>query len=112
MAAYGGLVLAAPSDGFPAWELTQSNTDPRPELAQMLMTSNYDYLVVDIRMAEEPAFNGHNFGQGDPLLGMATPMANLTRLDSVPWASRVISTEHLRVYRLNLHDVAFPGGRQ
>lgn len=112
VAAYGGLVLAAPSDGFPAWELTQSNTDPRPELAQMLMTSNYDYLVVDIRMAEEPAFNGHNFGQGDPLLGMATPMANLTRLDSVPWASRVISTEHLRVYRLNLHDVAFPGGRQ
>jgi len=111
LAAYGGLVIAAPSPGFPAWELTQSDTDPRPELAQMLTTSHYDYLVVDIRMAEQPAFNGHNFGQGDPLLGMATPMANLTRLDSVPWASRVISTEHLRVYRLKLDSLASRGAR-
>ena len=110
LAAYGGMALAAPSEGFPAWELTQSDADPQPELAKMLMSSHYDYLVVDVRMAEQPAFNGHNFGQGDPLLGMATPMTNLTRLDSVPWASRVISTEHLRVYRLNLQSLAFPGG--
>jgi hypothetical protein len=101
LAAYGGLVVAAPSEGFPAWDLTQRNADPSPQLAQMLASSNYDYLVVDIRMAQQAAFNGHNFGEHDPLLGHATPMANLTRLDHVPWASRVMSTQHLRVYRLN-----------
>jgi hypothetical protein len=33
-------------------------------------------------------------------------MAYLTRLDAVPWASRVITTEHLRVYRLDLANIA------
>jgi hypothetical protein len=33
-------------------------------------------------------------------------MAYLTRLDHVPWAWRVISTEHLRVYRLDLAAIA------
>lgn len=106
LAAYGGMAVAAPSLGFPAWELTQSAADPTPELAGMLVSSGYDYLVVDLRMAQEPPFNGHNFGEHDPLLGYATPMQNLTRLDSVPWATRVISTEHLRVYRLDLTRIA------
>jgi len=106
LAAYGGLDVAAPSTGFPAWNLTQTAADPSPELAGMLVWSSYDYLVVDIRMGQQAPFNGDNFGRDDPLLGQATPMSYLTRLDSVPWASRVISTEHLRVYRLNLHDIA------
>lgn len=106
LTAYGGLVVAAPSEGFPAWDLTQRGADPSPELARMLVSSEYDYLVVDIRMGEETPFNGHNFGQGDPLLGHATPMAYLTRLDHVPWAWRVMSTEHLRVYRLDLSAIA------
>jgi hypothetical protein len=106
LTAYGGLVVAAPSYGFPAWDLTQRNEDPSPELARMLVSSGYDYLVVDVRMGEDTPFNGHNFGQGDPLLGRATPMAYLTRLDHVPWAWRVMSTEHLRVYRLDLAAIA------
>jgi hypothetical protein len=106
LTAYGGLVVAAPSDGFPAWDLTQRDEDPSPELARMLVSSGYEYLVVDIRMGEQAPFNGHNFGQGDPLLGRATPMAYLTRLDHVPWAWRVLSTEHLRVYRLDLTAIA------
>jgi hypothetical protein len=106
LTAYGGLVVAAPSVGFPTWNLTQRNEDPSPELARMLVSSGYDYLVVDVRMAQEAPFNGHNYGEHDPLLGHATPMANLTRLDHVPWAWRVMSTEHLRVYRLNLTAIA------
>lgn len=106
LAAYGGLDVAAPSTGFPAWELAQSGEDPSPELAGMLIGSAYDFLVVDVRMGQEPPFNGHNFGNGDPLLGQTTPMAYLTRLDSVPWAARVVSTEHLRAYRLDLSDIA------
>jgi len=102
LAAYGGHDIAAPSLGFPAWELVQRDDDPSPELAQMLLTSQYNYLVVDVRMAEEAAFNGHNFGQHDPLLTLPTPKENLERLDVVPWASLVITTEHLRVYRLDL----------
>jgi hypothetical protein len=105
LGAYGGLEVAAPSAGFPAWELTQTGQDPPARLAQMLLASRYDYLVVDIRMGEQAPFNGHNFGAGDPLLGRATPMDYLTRLDSIPWASRVISTAHLRVYRLNLDAI-------
>lgn len=101
LAADGGMIMAAPSPGFPAWELTQSDSDPSPELAGMLASSQYDYLVVNITMGEELPFNGHNFGENDPLHGDKTPMANLTRLDSVPWATRVLSTEHLRVYRLH-----------
>jgi hypothetical protein len=104
LAADGGMIMAAPSPGFPAWELTQSDADPSPELAGMLVSSHYDYLVVNITMGEELPFNGHNFGENDPLHGDKTPMANLTRLDAVPWATRVLSTEHLRVYRL--HDMA------
>ncbi len=102
LAAYGGHDIAAPSLGFPAWELVQRDDDPSPELAQMLLTSQYNYLVVDVRMAEEAAFNGHNFGQHDPLLTLPTPKKNLDRLNVVPWASLVITTEHLRVYRLDL----------
>ena len=102
LVAYGGLDVAAPSEGFPAWELTQTPDGPDPELAAQLISSGYDYLVVDVRMSEEPAFNGHNYGAGDPLLGRATPPAYLDRFDHVPWAARIITTEHLRVYRLNL----------
>ncbi|MEC3982637.1 hypothetical protein, partial [Amycolatopsis sp. H20-H5] len=102
LAAYGGLDVAAPSVGFPAWELTQSPGTPDSQLAGELVSSHYDYLVVDIRMAEEPPFNGDNYGSGDPLRGAATPLAQLDRLDRVPWAARVITTEHLRVYRLDL----------
>lgn len=101
LAADGGMIMAAPSPGFPAWELTQSDSDPSPELAAMLASSQYDYLVVNITMGEELPFNGHNFGENDPLHGDKTPMANLKRLDSAPWATRVLSTEHLRVYRLH-----------
>ncbi|MET3806428.1 hypothetical protein ABIB25_003443 [Nakamurella sp. UYEF19] len=106
LVAYGGLDVAAPSTGFPAWNLVQTDDDPTPDLARMLTTSQYNYLVVDIRMGEEPAFNGSNFGPDDPLLGQATPMANLTRLDRVPWANRIVATEHLRVYRLDLARIA------
>lgn len=102
LAAYGGLDVAAPSSGFPAWDLTQTDQDPSRSLARMLYESRYQYLVVDDRIAEQPAFNGANYGGGDPLLGRATPQANLDRLTRVPWAHLVMSTAHLRVYRLDL----------
>jgi hypothetical protein len=100
--AYADLDVAAPSQGFPAWALVQSGVDPSRELAGMLYGSRFNYLVVDVRMAEQAAFNGTNYGSGDPLVGRVTPMDYLDRLDHVPWASRIISTQHLRVYRLNL----------
>ncbi|WNV85108.1 hypothetical protein [Umezawaea sp. Da 62-37] len=102
LVAYGGFGVAAPSTGFPAWELTQSPEDPDRKLAGDLHSSGYDYLVVDTRMADRPAFNGDNYGPGDPLLYAAPPRAHLDRLDRVPWAARIITTEHLRVYRLDL----------
>ncbi|GAA1299023.1 hypothetical protein [Saccharothrix xinjiangensis] len=108
VAAYGGLDLAAPSVGFPAWGLTQTPGDPDVPLVQSLVTSRFDYLVVDIRMAHEPAYNGNNYGPEDPLAGRVTPIERLDRLDRVPWASRIITTEHLRVYRLDLGRLGAP----
>ncbi len=102
LAANGGMIMAAPSPGFPAWELTQTDADPSSELAEMLSTSDYRYLVVNVHMGEQLPFNGHNFGEHDPLLGDKTPMPNLDRLDAAPWATRVLSTESIRVYRLHL----------
>lgn len=110
LVAYGGLNVAVPSAGFPAWNLVQTPDDPSPELAQMLHSSGYDYLVVDLRMAEQPPFNGQNFGPGDPLSGRVTPIAYLQRLDSAPWATRIISSDHLRVYRLDLTKINAAGG--
>jgi hypothetical protein len=109
VSAYGGLDIAAPSTGFPAWDLTQTPGDPDVALSRSLVASHYDYLVVDIRMAAEPAYNGDNYGPGDPLAGRATPVAQLQRLDRVPWAARIITTEHLRVYRLDLSQLAVTG---
>ena len=102
LAAYGGLDVAAPSEGFPAWNLTQTDADPSASLARMLYESRYQYLVVDDHIAEEPAYNGANYGPNDPLLGEATPQANLDRLTTAPWAHLVMSTRHLRVFRLDL----------
>lgn len=105
LVAYGGFYVAAPSAGFQAWDLTQTGTDPSPELARMLYDSQFTFLVVDVRMSREAPFNGANYGPGDPLLGRATPQAYLDRLDAVPWATRVMATEHLRVYRLDLTQI-------
>lgn len=105
LSAYGGVYVATPSSGFPAADLVQTDHDPMPDLVRQLVESRYDYLVVDTRMADAPAFNGDNYGEADPLAGQATPRAFLTRLDAVPWASRVMSTDHLRVYRLDLARV-------
>ncbi|MTD15371.1 hypothetical protein GIS00_15645 [Nakamurella sp. YIM 132087] len=102
LSAYGGVWVATPSTGFPAADVIQTDQDPTPELAEMMVTSRYDYLVVDTRMSEQPAYNGDNFGSADPLPGEATPIAYLNRLNAVPWANLVMSTEHLRVYRLDL----------
>lgn len=109
LSAYGGVWVATPSFGFPAAELTQTDRDPTPELAAMLATSHIDYLVVDMRMAQEAAYNGDNYGSSDPLPGRATPVAYLERLDDVPWASRVMTTEHLRVYRLDMSALTREG---
>ncbi|PWW66572.1 hypothetical protein [Actinokineospora spheciospongiae] len=110
LVAYGGLDVAAPSVGFPAWQLTQTPDGPSTQLAAEMRAAGYDYLVVDTRMAEEPSFIGDNYGPTDPLIGQATPKENLARLDRVPWATRVITTEHLRVYHLDFFLMNAPIG--
>ncbi|MGG7103488.1 hypothetical protein [Rhodococcus sp. 24CO] len=105
LAAYGELYVSEPSSDFPVWELTQTDTDPDTKLATDLAGATYDYLVVDTRMADSPPFNGDNYGSGDPLAGLPTPPSYLDRLDHAPWASLIMSTEHLRVYRLDSASV-------
>jgi hypothetical protein len=108
LTAYGELYIANPSDVYPVWDLTQTHSDPSPKLAGDMIGATDNYLVVDVRMADNPAFNGDNFGDGDPLTGKPTPRANLERLNWVPWATLIMSTDHLRVYRLDLADIGTP----
>ncbi|WP_418004903.1 hypothetical protein ACNO8X_08270 [Mycobacterium sp. PDNC021] len=112
LAADGGMYMAFPAPGFPAWELVQSDADPSKSLAGMLVYSGYKFLVVDVMMGRQLPFNGHNFGPEDPLRGDKTPMANLLRLDAAPWATRILATENLRVYRLHLDDLARSTAKQ
>ncbi|MFE4498995.1 hypothetical protein ACFRFQ_03995 [Rhodococcus sp. NPDC056743] len=105
LAAYGELYVSEPSSDFPVWELTQTDSDPDAKLASDLAGATYGYLVVDTRMADAPPFNGDNYGSDDPLAGLPTPASYLDRLDHVPWASLIMSTEHLRVYRLDTASV-------
>ncbi len=102
----GGMIHGRTVSGFPGLELTQTDADPSSELAEMLTTSEYRYLVVNAHMGREVPFNGHHFGEHDPLLGDKTPMSNLDRLDAAAWATRVLSTENIRVYRLHLERTA------
>jgi hypothetical protein len=101
LAGYGGVDVAQPSTGFPVWQLFEETGAPSPRLVQELVTSDYTYLVVDVRMYQDQAFNGNNFGQDDPQGAGPVPVRFLTALSRQPWAIQVMSTEHLRVFRLD-----------
>ena len=105
LSTYGGFFVATPSEGFPVWQLFESDSAPDQRLVDELVTSHFEYLVLDTRMYTDQAFNGNNFGSGDPEGAGPVPAGALAYLDSAPWASKVLSTTHLRVYRLDFSEL-------
>jgi hypothetical protein len=112
LVAYGHAFSASPSAGFPAYDLFFSPTDPSPFLVDELSSSRYDYLVVDERLSGQLPLEGIYFDPSEPRLAVngisPVTQAALDRFTTVPWATRVLSTSHYSVYRLNFRAVGTP----
>jgi hypothetical protein len=110
----GDQLLAAPSTGFPVWELYFSTAQPSPNLLDELRAAKYGYLVVDDRMARFLPEVGFYFEPSEPPAAVRThppPQAALTKVDALPWLTRIYSTDHLRIYRFDFTEVgACPWG--
>jgi hypothetical protein len=108
---FGQAFTASPSPSFPAWELITSTAVPSRELARQLISSSYDYLIVDSRLATLLPLIGNYFEPSEPFADAAQspfPAAALNRLNTVPWASKIVQTDHYSVYRLHLEGVVAP----
>jgi hypothetical protein len=111
LALYGDAFTASPSASFPAWNLLTSAKNPSRELAFQLTNSNYHYLIIDSRMATLLPLVGIYFQRNEPFYGSSSvpfPAAALDRLNTVPWASKVMQTDHYSVYRLHLEVLPSP----
>ncbi len=106
-AAFSGSRLPRATTLLPGNELMQG-VDPDVGWVSGLVRRGYSYLVVDVRMAGTTPLDGDSFGPDDPGEGRQPRMAALRRLDRVPWVSRVASSEHYRVYRIDLAAAGRP----
>jgi hypothetical protein len=117
LVAYGDAFSASPYWGFRTYDLFFEATEPPdPFLVHQLDTSRYSYLVVDERLSS-PVPEGMRYFTGDEPQGVVngrspiTPAA-LDRFETVPWATKVLSTSHYSVYRLNFRAVRTPSCNQ
>jgi hypothetical protein len=112
VAAYGGAFTAAPSPGFPAYDLFFHARTPEPYLVHELESSGYEYVVVDSRLSRAVPATGTYFTNIEPLKAEGTrsvvPEAALRRFDTVPWATKVMATPHYSVYRLSFAAAGVP----
>jgi len=102
---YGDTFTASPSAAFPAWNLFTSTKDPSAELAYQLTSSVYQYMIIDNRIETLLPAVGVYFQRNEPFAGASTspfPPAAIDRFNTVPWASKIMETDHYSVYRLHL----------
>jgi hypothetical protein len=110
VASYGLQKVAAPSVGFPVYNLYLAKPGAAIEpsfLLSDLGLSNYTYLIVDSRMAYDVPELGVYFTPNDP--SSVRPQGNqspfygrLGKFDKIQWAIKVFQSEDYSVYRLNL----------
>jgi len=111
LASFGKQWPAAPSTGFPAWQLYFSTRRPSAMLLGELRTSRYDYLVVDRRMARYLPRIGVYFEPDEPQAYRRVtppPAAALDRYERMPWSIKLYQSENLAIYRLNFHMLDIP----
>lgn len=106
---YGLQNPAAPSSGFPAYDLYLTHTGAPikpPYLQYELSSSDYDYLIVDGRMAYEVPENGVYFDVNEPSSfvksGGRVFRAPLADFNMMPWMFKVFQSDNYSIYRLNL----------
>jgi hypothetical protein len=106
---YGLQNPAAPSAGFPAYnlDLAQPGAPLEPPYLQYeLSGSDYNYLIVDGRMAYEVPENGVYFETDEPrfLTKSGKPIfyGRLANFDLIPWMVKVFQSDNYSIYRLDL----------
>jgi hypothetical protein len=105
---YGDELVAAPSPGFPVWDLYFSTGLPPKRLIRELQSSGYHYLVVETEMYRSLPLVGLYFTPEEPGYGSRTdppPKAALAKFRDLPWLTEIFSTQHYRIYRMDFSQV-------
>jgi len=105
---YGNESVAAPSPGFPVWDLYFSTGLPSKLLIRELQSSGYHYLVVETEMYRSMPLVGLYFTPEEPKFGTRTeppPKAALAKFGNLPWLTEIFSTQHYRIYRMDFSQV-------
>ncbi len=114
LASFGRQWSAAPSTGFPVWQLYFSTRRPSDLLLRELRTSNYRYMVVDRRMARYLPRIGVYFEPDEPEAfrrKTPPPLTALDRYDRLPWTIPVYQSDNLAIYRFDFASLDLPHRR-
>jgi hypothetical protein len=113
-ASFGQQNTAAPSAGFPVYDLYLAKPGAPlgpPFLLTDLQVSKYDYLIVDKRMAYELPELGIYFTPSDPTSiqphdGKSPFYGRLEKFDTTRWLVKVFQSDNYSIYRINLPEPA------
>ena len=108
-ASYGLQNIAKTSPGFPTYELylAKSGSQIPSSLLAEFKSGNYNYLIVDRRMAYEIPTIGVYFVHGEPAYlipksGKSIFYGRLDKFNSLSWMVKVFQSDNYAIYRLNL----------
>jgi hypothetical protein len=110
LASYGGAHIGFASAGFPVWELYTTTTLPPGRLLEQLRTSDFQYLVIDKRLARVVSDSTTYFDSSEPDFGRRPPFtqAALAKYDDLPWAVKVYESDAYAVYRFDFRALPTP----
>jgi hypothetical protein len=100
---------AAPSAGFPTYDLYFHDGRPSSQLVRELSSSRYAYLVVDQRMATELPAIGVFFEPDEPFAyGSVNPVSTqtLVQYENYPWTTLIFQSDDYAIYRFDFGAIA------
>jgi hypothetical protein len=108
--AYG---QAYPIRNVAIWEITENVARPMQRTLADMYNKRVEYIAVDFRMATTMNIRGYWYVPWEPEAGNRTrpiPYAAVSKLQTMPWASRVYASENLRIYRIDRDKLAVAAG--
>jgi hypothetical protein len=110
LASYGGAHVAFASPGFPVWDLYTTSTMPPARLLEQLRTSDFQYLVIDKRLARVVSDSSTYFDSSEPNFRRRPPFtqAALSKFDDLPWTVKVYESNSYAVYRFDFRALPTP----
>lgn len=103
--AFAALGRARTPSGLPTWRLYFPDRIDDDALVRELDRRGYEYVVVDRRLATALPRVGYWFAREEPEAGereRPVSLHALTKLERLPWATKILATEHFDVYRVDL----------